>query len=379
MIIKCPECGHQVSDQAKTCPSCGIEIMGKITRCPDCGEYIFKEQSECPNCHCSINGSLPVEQSSEVPVVEQPVAADDARQPQQATRARRRRRVGITAFVVAFVISLIVVFLGIYFIKNQEQQNEQRAYENAIMSTEPLVLQNFLDMYTDAPRAHCDSIKMRLESLKKVDKDWTDALVNNTKFAFERYMKMYPQSPHNVEAKIKIDSLDWQSALKENTAEAFQAYLNAHEDGAYYDEARSNFEKLEAQKVTSEDRLVVSQLFVTFFNALAQRDEAALTATLSPVLTSFLHRSNATKADVLQYMEKLHEDDITRMEFIANNDWEIEKNDLGEDRYGYTVAFSVAQHMERTDEERETSVVFKVNAKVSPDGHITELNMKRSL
>ena len=43
MIIKCPECGHQVSDQAKTCPSCGIEIAGKITRCPDCGEVIFKE------------------------------------------------------------------------------------------------------------------------------------------------------------------------------------------------------------------------------------------------------------------------------------------------------------------------------------------------
>ena len=57
MIIKCPECGHQVSDRAKTCPSCGIEIAGKITRCPDCGEYIFKDDRECPNCHCSINAS----------------------------------------------------------------------------------------------------------------------------------------------------------------------------------------------------------------------------------------------------------------------------------------------------------------------------------
>ena len=57
MLIKCPECGHQVSDQAKTCPSCGIDIAGKITRCPDCGEVIFKEQAECPMCHCSINGA----------------------------------------------------------------------------------------------------------------------------------------------------------------------------------------------------------------------------------------------------------------------------------------------------------------------------------
>lgn len=36
-IIKCPECGHQVSDMAKTCPSCGIEIAGKVMKCPDCG------------------------------------------------------------------------------------------------------------------------------------------------------------------------------------------------------------------------------------------------------------------------------------------------------------------------------------------------------
>ena len=39
-IIKCPECGRQISDKAPTCPSCGVEIAGKITKCPHCGEYI---------------------------------------------------------------------------------------------------------------------------------------------------------------------------------------------------------------------------------------------------------------------------------------------------------------------------------------------------
>ena len=63
MIIKCPECGHQVSDRAKTCPSCGVDIAGKVTRCPDCGEYIFKDDHECPNCHCSINAAAPEPES----------------------------------------------------------------------------------------------------------------------------------------------------------------------------------------------------------------------------------------------------------------------------------------------------------------------------
>lgn len=383
MIIKCPECGHQVSDQAKTCPSCGIEIAGKITRCPDCGEVIFKEQPECPNCHCSINGASAVSRtvqqtSAPTPTVrQQSEVRQEEHQPKPAPR--RKRKAGITALVIAFVIALIVVFLGIYFMKNQEQQNELRAYENAIQSTEPLVLQNFLDMYVDAPLHHRDSIKVHLDALKKIETDWTDAVVNNSKYAYERFMKLYPQSAHNVEAAIRIDSLDWVAATKENTPEAFQKYLTEHEDGAYYDEAHANYERLEAQKVTAEDRLIISQLFTTYFNALAQRDAIALTETLAPVLTSFLHRQNATKDDVLQYMEKLYEADITRMEFTPNGDWVIEKNELGEGRYSYTVNFTVAQHMERSDEGREKNAVFKVTAQVSPEGRITELNMKRSI
>ena len=51
MIIKCPECGHQVSDKAPVCPSCGVEIAGHIIKCSNCGELYLKEESSCPNCH----------------------------------------------------------------------------------------------------------------------------------------------------------------------------------------------------------------------------------------------------------------------------------------------------------------------------------------
>ena len=51
MIIKCPECGHQVSDKAPVCPSCGVEIAGHIIKCSHCGELYLKEETSCPNCH----------------------------------------------------------------------------------------------------------------------------------------------------------------------------------------------------------------------------------------------------------------------------------------------------------------------------------------
>lgn len=56
-IIKCPECGRQISDKAPTCPSCGVEIAGKITKCPNCGEIYFSNLEMCPNCH-ELNPSL---------------------------------------------------------------------------------------------------------------------------------------------------------------------------------------------------------------------------------------------------------------------------------------------------------------------------------
>lgn len=35
-LIKCPDCGRQVSDSAANCPNCGRPISTKV-RCPKCG------------------------------------------------------------------------------------------------------------------------------------------------------------------------------------------------------------------------------------------------------------------------------------------------------------------------------------------------------
>lgn len=50
-IIKCPECGRQISDKAPVCPNCGVEIAGKTIKCTQCGEIYFRDQNMCPNCH----------------------------------------------------------------------------------------------------------------------------------------------------------------------------------------------------------------------------------------------------------------------------------------------------------------------------------------
>lgn len=255
MIIKCPECGHQVSDRAKTCPSCGVDILGKVTRCPDCGEYIFKDDHECPNCHCSINAAAPesnpssqntqsgqndqISQNSLIPASVQPGV-----EPQPK---KKSHKLLWSSLIIAFVLALIIVFLGIYYSQKTQMENEMRAYENAMMSTEPAVLQNFLDMYIEAPVAHRDSIKVHLMALKKIDRDWDNARISQSKKELLLFIDRNPDNVHVREARLMIDSLDFITAKIGNSMESFKKYMEEHEQGYYYDEAKSEYDRLEEE------------------------------------------------------------------------------------------------------------------------------------
>lgn len=382
-IIKCPECGHQVSDHAKTCPNCGVEIEGKIKKCPECGEIVFNDCDVCPACHHQFGGgndgaaAVSVGAGGAVPAAPGADGAPAADGVVPVAGKGRDRRV-TTIVVVAFVIALLVVFAGLYFYKNTQERNELQAYENAMASDEPAVLRNFLDMYADAPAAHRDSVSLRLDELGKVDVEWDNAVASGSKAAIERYVKMHPGSVHVVEAKIKIDSLDWIAATEENTPEAYQAYMESHAEGLYAYEAQKRFEELDAQKVTDADKQAISSLFTGFFTSLAANDEDGLTACLANIMHSFLHKSDATKVDVIEYMKRMHSrPDVTGMTFRMNNDWKIEKAKVSDGAYEYTVSFSVDEKQEHTDPANNAFNTLKVDAKVSSDMKISELNMKK--
>lgn len=252
MIIKCPECGHQVSDRARTCPSCGIDIAGKVTRCPDCGEYIFKDDHECPNCHCSINAAasepeemIPSNQNTPS-TLNTPIVPTEA---EQQPPKKKSRKAFWSALIIAFVLALIIVMLGIYYAQKTQQENELRAYENAMMSTEPAVLQNFLDMYIEAPVAHRDSIKVHLMALKKIDRDWDNARISQSKSALQLFIDRNPDNVHVREARLMIDSLDFVTAKIGNSMESFKKYMEDHEQGYYYDEAKNEYDRLEEEMI----------------------------------------------------------------------------------------------------------------------------------
>lgn len=479
-MIKCPECGHVISDRAPSCPSCGAKIENEVVKCPVCGEAYFKEQAECPHCHHrTANASTmenehpynvvpPAPQSPSAGVADTnvpqqpsnnayvqptvtPVAAQQQQnvygssqgmqsqanqpvnnayqgqpvqptqqqggyqaQPAQPTQqqsgyqaqpaqptngpqsqfgnpqqpqygqvppqtpppgTQQPQNKNILTIALISVVALLFIGLGAYFFFGASGNKEQQAYEYALNSNDPAVLESYLNNYRDADPMHRDKISQQLAQLKQSELDWTNTMVSGSKTALADFLSKYPNSTHKAEAERKIDSLDWLVAKKANTAEAYNLYVTEHPNGVYIDEANNSLNVAKTKNITPNEKEMLALVFRSVFRSINDRDDEGLTSNFSDFISSFLGKSNASKSDVIAFLNKIYKDDITAMEWRANNDMKITKREIGIDEYEYSVDFSAKQKIEREDEDKETEANYRIKAKVNPDGKITELNM----
>lgn len=375
-IIKCPECGHPVSDKAPTCPTCGVEIVGKTKTCANCGTTYFKDQALCPNCHCPnpLNAATSPLPSIQTATLSQESNSTQSTSEHESSTSEKKNNRFI--WIISFVIALIICGTLYYFYHSASQQQEEEAYEYAMKSNDPDVLQSYLETYKDADQAHIDSIMSHLNMLKTLDTEWTNAIVSGSKEAIEAYLQKYPNSPYRQEAWNKIDSIDWQIAKKADTTEAYQTYLEEHTDGSHIEEAENAMKKAKSRDLQPEESQMVSSLFRKFFQSINTRNEDGLTATCEDVLSSLLGKPAATKSDVLTFMNKLYKEDITNMVWRINDDYQIKKREVGDEEYEYQVVFTARQEVSRNDGSTQEGN-FKISATVSPDGKISAFNMAR--
>lgn len=383
-IIKCPECGHQVSDKAPICPSCGVEIAGKVTRCPECGEIFFKEEAICPSCHRPVrsqSGNLNEATSNTQPAVSEAPKRDITKpqtqeKPVSTPPEPKKKKGGSAALFVSFLIALLVCGICFYMYKNAQDRKELQEYEFATRSEDPLILQSYLDTYKDAPQAHIDAITAHLQQIKQNDLDWNNAYISNSKSMLTEYLLKHPDSPHKALAQQKIDSLDWAQASGLNTIEAYQAYLDEHQDGEHYNEAEENMKALKVKEVTPEEKSMINQLFRRFFISINERNQENLVSTVAEELM-LLDKEQATPRDVVQMMEKMYKDDVTRLIWRINKDYNISKREVGDNRYEYSVSFTALKEEEHTDAANNKNSQYRINAKVNPNNRISELKMSK--
>lgn len=363
-LITCPECGHQVSDQAETCPNCGIKIAGSVS----------------PAMQQPVQQT--VQQANDLQPENTGVSSGNGNNGYGSTNAGQpnKNKNKNLILLLSFIIALVMCIIG-YYIWNSatSEREEQQRYEEAMMSTNIQELKDYLVHFNDAPQEHRDSVTTRLAILTQEDTDWTNAVASGSKNALAEFIKTHPKSFHKGEAENLIDSIDYSIALSKNTADAFAEYLRLHPDSKRAAEAQQQLDDKRNSEVQPEEATLAKAVCRKFFQAINSKDEQKLLSTVTDVMSSFLGKSNADKSTAVAFMEKLYKEDITNMNWHILDDFKVEKT--GSDTEGAApnlkAQFSAEQKIERTDDTKEKYAKYFITAEVTPEGRITKLNMKK--
>ena len=372
-IIKCPECGHQVSDMAPTCPGCGVEIAGKVVKCPDCGEIYFRNQMVCPACHRPTTSTptqrpVPVRHTEPITPVVKPKPKPE---PEPDTEKK-----SYTKLIVGLVAALALCGVVAFFYNDASRQ-EESDYALASQSMDPLVIEEYLNKYKDTNPEHRDSLQSRLAIIRQIDKEWTDVVISGSRDLLEQYVKTHPDSPHKTEAINKVDSMDFAHVMKDKTMDAFINYVKQHPNGRFVNDANAAIDAIKMTQLQPEEAKMVKALFKKFFQSVNSRNEGGMLSTVADQLTSFLGQSGARKADVATFLKTLYKSDITNMNWHIIDDYKIDKKAGTKGAADYIVQFTAEQNISRTDATQPTYNRYQISATVSSDGKISGLNMKR--
>ncbi len=275
--------------------------------------------------------------------------------------------------LVVGIILAVIVGLGTIYYFYQSSQSEDKAYVMLEGNENVQDYEDYLKNFPNGP--HADEVRQRLEELKTMYADWTR--IQNSEYAtdFERFKESHPTSTLVKQADLKIDSLDWVTAQKLNTPEAMAEYLDKHPEGRYISEAGIAQNELANTQVSDAERQGISESLNGFFQAFANNDEASLFTYITPTMTQFLSKRNATKADVGNIVKNTYSEDIENCSFVLNNDYQITKSVSSDGKVAYKVSFSVDQHIQRSGEGK-TFGSYTANATLTGDLKISALTLK---
>lgn len=130
-LIKCPNCGNQMSDKALCCPACGYENQAQEKKiqnfCIECGNKLSENDTVCSVCGCPINKEHEnLEQLQKVEVASI-----------QIPKISKQKKTTLIVSIVLLVILIIVAIAGIFFIR----QHTKTIYkENLSAATSSMIM-----------------------------------------------------------------------------------------------------------------------------------------------------------------------------------------------------------------------------------------------
>lgn len=300
--------------------------------------------------------------------------------------------------LLQFLIFVLLVLGGIaifWILKVTQPTKEREAWAQVVRFDQmknpdslEVVLERFMQEYRNGdqyPRA-----ESMLTTLKKDRSDWQQALNKGTFKAFDNYCGQHNRGYYYVQAMEKRDSAMFYEAYSRHASKEIaddeykaliQRYIDEFSDdekgngyrGKYLEKARQIAAELKDATMSSKEIDSVEELIRNHFKALSRQDEKGLLNTIADRLDLYVNQREATKADVVNYMNKLHGGDVTFL-FLHPDKFRVEKVDSGDGTMVYNVKFNLIYDVETIDNMR-TTLVYKGVAIVNKKLKIVKLIM----
>lgn len=259
-IIKCPECGREVSTLAVSCPHCGAPIRERFSNAAAQSQNADEEQTQYTNQQ---GGA-----SNQQPNQNRPGSPNRSKTPNNPNKRNR--------IIIACLIGLIIIIGGgtFLYLHTQNNRQEQADYNMLMDNFSVADAETFLLKYPNT--SHAEEIKNEIGRYKRYEQEWNLIANSTNKNDFAQFRSRFPDSPFDQRACDKIDSLDWVSAMRSGTEEALQNYLNMHPDGKYSDEAQDAKQALLDAKPSAEEQDAISTNITKYFIALSDNSKEDL-------------------------------------------------------------------------------------------------------
>ena len=267
-----------------------------LVKCPECGHEVSTLATSCPHCGCPLGNHAPS-------------------QPQPSAQPEKKPNGHAVATIV--VVSIVILALGAaaawhIFFRGSDNADERAAYDNIVryqnegrLDSLAEALSTYLDTYN--PDAHHYSQLKALGDRFFVERtDWQAAEGSLTLASVRHFLDVHPDGLYLKQAQTKLDSLSFVEANQADTREAYEHYLAQFPQGRYTADARQKMNELDSAELSPEEETAINGTLDAHFNALADNNRAAIETTLAPVISSYIGKANPELEDIYAYMQHMH-------------------------------------------------------------------------
>lgn len=272
-------------------------------------------------------------------------------------------------------VCLFLICSGYYYYNvQQNKKKEQAAYERLAEVTNPEFYQQFLIDFPESQ--HREEIRERMIVLQAEVKEWEQLLKSISRDNVSRFMQNHPNSLRQRLCEDMLDSIDWQNAQTIDTEEAINDYLAKHPSGRYVTIAAEKKNTLILTKVTPEERTMIRGTLESFFSkAIANQDIEAAREAIPDSMAEFCGKQNADAETIIQYVRDKMAKDVIGLHYAIEQQMHVRKTTLPGGNTGFAVEVNLHETISRSDTNQPTSNLYRVNALISQEQKIVQLNV----